>query len=247
MATEARRRCGYRKVGGLYLVASGEGSACGRLPIPLRVCPVCSSGIKQTRGWTWVDVAGLVKELPCKASAEYCSGCPLAKPELVGRAGLLWIGAQFYPTPGDFQREASEMGMSRRITAIPRGFKVGETWVLFAHPKAIPCDACNRGTLASLLASPSDDVEPCEICHDSKFIGGAFRLFRPERIEKIITTTQSQDAELMKELADKGITPVIVPDNDPDHQGTVYDKPDAEEPVIDPADDGKMRAAGDSL
>lgn len=35
MAVEARRGCGYRKAGGLYLVASGMGSPCHRLPIPL--------------------------------------------------------------------------------------------------------------------------------------------------------------------------------------------------------------------
>jgi hypothetical protein len=252
MSVERRRRCGFRKVGGLYLVSSGSGMACGRLPIPLGVCPVCSSGIKQTRGWTWVDVPGLVKNLPCKATPDYCASCPLALPELVGRAGLLWIGAQFYRTPAEFQAEAEEMGMSRRISAVPRDFKLGETWVLFAHPRAIPCDQCSP-TLARLFASESADVsklsaevlektEKCEKCHGSKWIAGAFRLFRPERIEKIVTLSQSQDAAAMKELADKGITPVIVPDDDPDHKGSVYDRTDDEEPIID----GKARAAGES-
>lgn len=242
MSVEPRRRCGFRKVGGLYLVAGGSGMACGRLPIPLAVCPVCSSGIKQTRGWTWVDVPGLVKNLPCKATPDYCASCPLALPELVGRAGLLWIGAQFYPTPAHFQAEAAAMGMSRRISAVPREFKVGETWVLFAHPKAIECDKCAR-TLARMFAESDEaDPAPCEKCHGSKWIAGAFRLFRPERIEKIVTRSQSQDAEAMQELADKGITPVIVPDDDPDHQGSVYDKADDEEPIVD----GKARAAGES-
>jgi len=33
--------------------------------------------------------------------------------------------------------EANEMGISRRIAAVPHGFKVGETWILLAHKEAI--------------------------------------------------------------------------------------------------------------
>ena len=41
-------------------------------------------------------------------------------------------------------REASKMGVSRRITAVPRDFVVGETWVLLGHRKAIEkaCSEC---------------------------------------------------------------------------------------------------------
>jgi hypothetical protein len=34
-----------------------------------------------------------------------------------------------------------------------------------------------------------------------------------------------RDETAMNELVEAGITPVIVPDDDRDHQGTVYDKP----------------------
>lgn len=59
MAIEARRGCGYRKVGGIYLVGGGIGVPCDRLPYPLTVCPCCSQGVKQGRGWTWVTVGKL--------------------------------------------------------------------------------------------------------------------------------------------------------------------------------------------
>src|SRR5207302_1043216 len=66
--------------------------------------------------------------------------CPLCmQPDALGLCGLLWIGERFYKTTYDFDREAAALGVSRRITAIPRGFQVGKTWILFAHPKALPC------------------------------------------------------------------------------------------------------------
>lgn len=54
MAVEARRGCGFRKVGGLYMVSGALSSPCERLPLELHVCPVCNAGIKQTRAWQWI-------------------------------------------------------------------------------------------------------------------------------------------------------------------------------------------------
>jgi hypothetical protein len=52
---EAKRGCGYRKPGGTYLVSDSLGRECGKLPIPLDVCPTCHAGFKPTQGWTWVN------------------------------------------------------------------------------------------------------------------------------------------------------------------------------------------------
>ena len=106
MAVEAKRGCGYRKVGGLYLVSDGLGIPCDRLPITLEVCPCCGAGIKPARGWTWVDVPTLVKGNHMVAgvvpdpsgrgttpNAVPC-GCPHFCPlchnvALIGKAGLI--------------------------------------------------------------------------------------------------------------------------------------------------------------
>jgi len=37
MAVEAKRGCGYRKVGGLYIVSGGQGISCHRLPMNIHV------------------------------------------------------------------------------------------------------------------------------------------------------------------------------------------------------------------
>ena len=216
MAIEARRGCGYRKCGGLYLVASGSGMPCGRLPIPLDVCPTCHQGIKQARGWTWIDVPALVKDIPCKAAKALCALCPLSTPETIGKAGLLWVGEKFYKTPEAFNDESNKLGISRRIKAIPRGFKVGETWVLLAHSKGLTkqCPTCN-----------DENFLDCQDCGGKTVITvpAVFRIFKPEAVEKLITESQATPEEL-KKLEKDDIRPVVVPDGDKDHRGSVYDK-----------------------
>jgi hypothetical protein len=219
MAIEPRRGCGYRKAGGLYLVSGGAGMPCCRLPLPLTVCPCCGAGIKQTRGWTWVNPTLLFGE----SYRPECNACPAGNPSRMGeRAGLIWIGERFYKTPAAFDAEAASMGISRRVSAIPRGFKVGETWVLLAHPKAI----------ARPKAEDATSVFPGSVLPRLEYTPGVFRIFRPERIEKILTQSQATPAELAK-LHEAGITPVIVPDGDRDHQGTVYDDDEPELPLTE--------------
>lgn len=264
MASEAKRGCGYRKVGGLYLVSSGAGLPCDRLPFPLTVCPTCSCGIKPSRGWTWVEPGALfggshegsekvyclgdlfegtleqfrdnffsnateedVVEFATKhrtaititqRCSEYFSRCPICNhPEAMGRSGLLWIGEKFYKTPAEFQIESEALGISRRISAVPRGFKLGETWVLLAHKKTLP--------VYESVTRPGELGEFKELVG---FTPGIFRVFRPERIEKIITEEQSKNEEFMRALSERGLTPVIVDGSDPDHQGSLWDKPETE-------------------
>src|ERR1700680_3833249 len=220
MAVEAKRGCGYRKVGGLYLVRGPGGMPCDRLPIPLSVCAVCSHGFKQALGFTWLDVAGLVGGVHRDCRDQF--PCPLCMATSdMGKAGLLWIGEKFYKTPVEFNKEAAELGVSRRIKALPRGFKVGETWILLAHPKAIHevCAACEgKGYVGEVGKN-----EVCDGCEGKgwKYVSAIFKVWRPERIEKILPESQRGSSEHL-ELAERGITAVFVPDNDPDHQGTVY-------------------------
>jgi hypothetical protein len=197
MAIEARRGCGYRKVGGLYLVCDPSGFSCDRLPFNLLICPTCGQGIKFSRGWTWVFPYDLFKgdHKNCHCPEE----CPVCHPIKMGRrAGLMWVGKAYY-TPGTFIQEAGKLGVSKRIHSVPRGFKPGETWVLLAHQTA--GSVFTEETLFK--------TEPCP---------AIFYAFIPQRIEKIVTETQHYNKEEMKKLENRGITPIIVPDNDKDHQ-----------------------------
>lgn len=208
MAVEPRRGCGFRKVGGMYLVSKLPFKSCHRLPFPLTVCPTCNVGIKQSRGWTWVNGAALFAP-PCGQEQVikhgiHCAACPVCTGKRLEKAGLLWIGERFYPNPRTFEQESVRFGTSRRIKAVPRGFKLGETFVLLAHPKAI--DPPNL----------TDEPRP-----------GVFQVFLPERVEMLITESQATK-EKLDDMEGRKITPVVVPDNDKDHQGTVYDKDDEE-------------------
>jgi hypothetical protein len=223
LSIEPKRGCGFRKVGGLYLVSDGPGVVCDRLPIPLEVCPTCGHGIKQSRGWTWVDTAALVGGVHPQCEDDFA--CPLCMaPHELGRSGLLWIGEKFYGAPREFDAEGNVLGFSRRISAVPRGFKVGETWILLAHPKTIETFVDVEVDQGLQGEFPVTAIEKKR----SGFRPGIFKVWRPRRIEKILLESQRGSAE-EKDCLEKGITPVFVPDDDRDHRGSVYDDDDDED------------------
>jgi hypothetical protein len=222
MMTEQKRGCGYRKIGGLYLMGSNEGRPCGRFPFALTVCPVCSAGVKQQRGFAWIRPAELFRDLPvCKTGGAGCA-CPmqditrLADDE--GRAGLIWVGEGFYPTPADFQKEVSAQGVCRRIGAIPKGLVPGKTWVFLAHPKAVPVPVSEL-TVEERADLPEDTTHV--------YRPGVFSAFLVTAIEKCVTEQEAADEEAMAKLAARNITPAILPDV-PRHRGSVYDNGDEE-------------------
>lgn len=187
ISVEAARGCGYRKAGGLYLVGGGPGRPCGKLPIKLDVCPCCGTGIKPARGWTWIDPRPLVADKQCAdhnvatEKPRTCSVCPLgdAIPE---RAGLIWIGEAFYPTPFEWLEEADRMGISRRIAAVPQGFEVGKTWVFVAHRK---------------VPMATGETMPA-----------IFHAYRPSAVEYVVKGTETEPE--LERLEKRGITLIDV-------------------------------------
>lgn len=214
MAVEMRRGCGYRRVGGLYLMSGILGEACHRLPFELHVCPTCSAGIKPTRGWTWIDPVALLEECQfnkpgkrTESQARHCGNCVMCSPGITDEhAGLLWIGGSYYERPEDFMAEARRMGISRKIPALPRGFILGETWVYVAHRKACETEP------AEVESDAHGDPESVP----SKYGPGIISAFLPERVELILRESDATDERAKKE-AERDVTVVTVPDGDPDH------------------------------
>ncbi len=203
---ESRRGCGFRQVGGIYLVGPPTGHACCRLPHPLTVCPCCGAGIKPTRGWTWVDTYRLffdetdLGHLACRnfpgVNIER-DPCPLSYPGVIGKAGLLWVGGSYYKTPGDFLAEANQMGISKRLSTVPKGFILGETWVLLAHREAIE----KRRPLPNALG---DDTYMEEVIRAPAI----FSIFKPTGLEYVVKGDETE--EDLERIVKRGLTPVDV-------------------------------------
>lgn len=186
---DKKRGCGWRKAGGLYLMTAPHMlEPCGKLPLALHVCPTCGAGIKFCRGWTWVDATALFQDQVCvdRLRGGLGKGCYCPVDKGLGRAGLLWIGGSFYKSPGAWLQEVEKQGVSRRIKAVPQGFKLGETWVLVAHLHVPLVD---------------DGGEP--------ITGPAiFQAFMPDAVQYVTKGDETQ--EELDALAKRGITPVRV-------------------------------------
>ena len=136
VVTEGPRGCGYRKQGGKYLISAGVSVPCPALPIEVSRCPCCDAGIKPTRSWAWFSPK-MFFDFSCPPECEIYQEGGRCEPFKQDRAGILWIGGKFYPTPAEWTEEAEKMGVSRRISQIPKDLVVGETWAFVGHRKAV--------------------------------------------------------------------------------------------------------------
>jgi hypothetical protein len=182
-------------------MGDGPGKECGALPLSVIACPVCGGGIRRARAWTWINSRELFGRNGIACELEHCSLCPVSHPPEM--AGLVWVGEKYYETPQDFTKEAGEQGISRRLTAIPKGFIVGETWVFLAHTKAVgrPCERCFQTGKIKWDAGYSE-------CPDCKGKGkamspGIFHAFKPSRIEYVIK--EDDKREKLERLQDRGV------------------------------------------
>lgn len=248
MAVEAKRGCGYRRIGGLYLEGdAGPGFPCGRLPLGLLPCPLCEHRPTQGRGLQKIvpkvvlhsaDACPRAEEVLASprwlSGAPVCDACPLGKILAQEVAGLMWVGVEHYPTPADFTAEALRLGVSKRLGAKPgEWFRLGESWLLLAHPRAsvAPCAACaGRGQLTAepVRAQLGTPVLPgaegmaayatCDRCEGegTLYTPGVFHAVVPRRVAKIIG--DDTPAAERERLEKQGLALVEVPAGDPDHQ-----------------------------
>lgn len=201
IVTEGARGCGYRKAGGIYLISEGVSVPCPALPLEVSRCPCCDAGIKPTRSWAWFNPS-LFFKFPCPASCERYQERGRCEPFAQERAGILWIGGKYYKTPADWTREAREMGVSRRISQVPKDLVVSETWVFVGHREAIvkPCGCAKDG-------APELGCEDCGGVGEVKS-PGVFHAFQPARVEKVVD--EGIEQKEVDKLLERGITPVVV-------------------------------------
>jgi len=223
VSIEKVRGCGHRKPAkdgvGIYLVGPSVGAPCGRLPFELPLCPTCGGGVHPARGWQWFEPkaffekegVGIAKRLTivrdrCREAVEVCERCPvgLAVPE--GKHGLIWIGETHYPTPDVYLEEARQMGVSRKIKAVPKGFELGRTVVYLAHRKAVP-----KGTIPEVPPDADGKGRPAE----ERFAPGIFSVFRPTGIDLVIDDEKNVPEKALKLAEQHGARIVKVVPEDP--------------------------------
>lgn len=197
MAVEEIRGCGYRKVGGLYLIGGLLSAPCDRLPLALPVCKTCGQSIKVTRSFTIFNpflMLGVHKD--CKDETIPCLVCTPPNRE----AYIMPVGNRDY-SPENFIQEANKMGVCKRIPYIPKGMEMGKSVVYLIHSKAID-------------TSEKDDKGK------STYKPGIFCAFIPKGVEKLVWQSELKGKKgetLKRELKKRGITPVVIPDGDKDH------------------------------
>lgn len=220
MAAEARRRCGFRKIGGTYLVSEGAGRECGRFPIEIRPCGACGHTIPFARGLMRIkpsEVLGASRA--CHKGEAFCGWCPLGGILDLEWVGLNWVGEQFY-SAADFLEEASTLGISRRVANVPKWAVPGETWVLTAHIAAFrrvcPEPTCVRAAKGGGVLVAED----CETCGGKGDVPvpGVVHAFRLARIERMVASTATEAERAAILALDPRLTLVDLPADDHDHR-----------------------------
>lgn len=214
MAIEGKRGCGYRVLGKLYLVGTGFSVPCDNLPYPLDECECCGYAPPFSRNLQWIKKSyikshqGFIENIPdseefgtrvvheikCKCRKD----CPICWTDSndLEKYALMWVGEKYY-TPDSFRLEAEKMGVSKAIPVIPKDLKLGETWVFLAHNKVKFYEGFDESGLA--LSEPIEKA-------------GIFYGFIPQRVEMLILESEATN-EKIEELKSKGISPIIVPDD----------------------------------
>jgi len=131
------------------------------------------------------------------------------------------VGEGYYKTPGDFAREAEIMGISKKIPFVPKDMVIGKTVVYLAHHKA--CEVREAPAMQHAMAIGAAEQEDRPRLLDAeavKMATGIFSAFIPQRIVQIVKESSLEGPagdKLCEDLAKRGITPIPVPDDDPDH------------------------------
>lgn len=226
MASETKRGCGFRRVGGLYLMGSMIGVGCDRLPLELTTCPACGHGVHFTRSLSEINalqllgkhdddpsIASIIGEVTGHGKTPTCQDklrpCTVCDPE-DDLGYVMMVGARHYATPQVFMAEAHSMGISKRIPFIPKKLKLGKTVIYLAHPKACRTTTKHEPEEGRLIDADTNG-----------YALGIFCAFRPTAVEMPVWESDlkgRKGKEYKAKLEKRGITPVSIEDGDKDHK-----------------------------
>lgn len=206
MPFEARRGCGFREVGKLYLCGSGMALPCDGLPLQLTACNCCGYIPEFYRGFRWIPKTYIIQKVTeqHKPECNCIELCPICHPEnnQLEKYGLMWVGKKYY-SPRSFVLESQEMGVSKAIPEIPKDLVIGETWVMLVHPEVtIHEDPEYLRQMKNWPLEAGPAPEPPKK-------PAIFYAFQPSTVEMPIWENEATP-ERLTELREKGITPIII-------------------------------------
>lgn len=200
--SESKRGCGYRKIGGLYLVCDpSDFVVCDGLPMRLMACDCCGYYPKFSRSLqelkpSYVDEMSkkshtLKGKTPCSCYAF----CPICAADYTVTYGLMFVSKDYY-TPASFIAEAETLGVSKRISEVPSWLTLGKSWILLAHNETpnVSLEEIKGEGLLSKEPTKSRQV---------------FYAFKPSRVEMPVFKGELSQNEITA-LVEKGITPVFI-------------------------------------
>jgi len=221
---EQERGCGFRKIGGVYLVSDGGSMACDGLPVELSPCSDCGYEIHQARSMQPIHAGYLASKMRGHKCKEDFAGCPLcyyaeeyadefamtpeerkAQEVQVPKVFfIMYVSKEFY-TPESFIDEARTQGISKRIApdSLPRGFKVGVDWVFLAHQEVHFRPNCGKTTVTFKDTTSAELEQP-----KPTIKRGIFYAFKPQRLELVLW--KGTDAEMIRDYEERGYTVVLI-------------------------------------
>lgn len=213
-SSEPKRGCGFRQEGKLYLMGEGIAHTCPSLPLPFNECECCKYTPSFYRDFQWIRKAYIkhIRKPTGQACDPECPVCYGVNDQ--DEYGLMWVGRKYY-TPEEFIAEDKTMGICKAIKQIPKGLVLGETWILIAHPRAI-IDSSNPEYKKAYEYWVTRGIDKGEKEPQPPSYPGVFYAFRPIGVEMLIYQSQATP-ERLAGLEAKGITPIVVPDDQTAH------------------------------
>lgn len=101
----------------------------------------------------------------------------------------MWVGIQYYDTPRTFMAEAAAIGISKRISTLPKECKPGETWIALAHKKGL------------VHHSDKENGKPGH--SEIECVPAIFMLFRLQKIQYVVRG--DEDDEQLERMSNRGI------------------------------------------
>jgi hypothetical protein len=213
IVSEKERGCGWRKVGGAYLVGTGLAVPCDALPLELVDCPCCGFEVPFSRNIIKIHggyLAGRMRGHECRDKFP----CPICHgSDKIKRFYLMYVSQKAY-TPDTFMSEAMSQGVSKRIPpqSIPKDLKLGEDWIFLAMKK-YPLKETNKPPLIHPDAFSTE--EPETKIREAKAV---FYAFKP--IRKEIMLWSDTPNTVIDHWKEQGFTPVFIdhtPENEAKH------------------------------